>query len=99
MAKVLKNSQFFVILHPYLTKVDFRHDSTHHASMFLDEPSGKAERALAAHCTLWAKKRPTALVDAVSSLVLESVISFSDGHRAMAYATRSSEGSQSRRED
>jgi len=47
-AKVLKNPQFFVILHPYLTKVDSRHDSTNHASMFLDEPSGKAERVLAA---------------------------------------------------
>lgn len=47
-AKVLKNPQFFVILRPYLTKVDFRHDSTNHASMFLDEPSGKAERVLAA---------------------------------------------------
>ena len=51
-AKVLKNPQFFVILRPYLTKVDFRHDSTNHACMFLDEPSGKAERVLAAHCTL-----------------------------------------------
>ena len=47
-AKVLKNPQFLVILHPYLTKVDSRHDSTNHASMFLDEPSGKAERVLAA---------------------------------------------------
>ena len=35
-------------MRPYLTKVDSRHDSTNHASMFLDEPSGKAERVLAA---------------------------------------------------
>ena len=47
-AKVLIFPRFFVILHPYLTKVDSRHDSTNHASMFLDEPSGKAERVLAA---------------------------------------------------
>ena len=39
-----------------LTKVESRHDSTNHASMFLDETSGKAERALAAHRTLRAKK-------------------------------------------
>ena len=31
-----------------LTKVESRHDSTNHAGMFLDEPSGIAERALAA---------------------------------------------------
>ena len=35
-------------MRPYLTKVDSRHDSTNHARMFLDEPSGKAERVLAA---------------------------------------------------
>ena len=98
-AKVLKNPQFFVILRPYLTKVDFRHDSTNHASMFLDEPSGKAERVLAAHCTLRAKKRLTALVDAVSPLVLESVISFSECDWAVAHAARSAEGSQGCRED
>ena len=33
-------SPLFVYLQPYLTKVDSRHDSTNHASMFLDEPSG-----------------------------------------------------------
>ena len=47
-AKVLIIPYFFVYLQPYLTKVDSRHDSTNHASMFLDEPSGKAERVLAA---------------------------------------------------
>ena len=40
--------EFSLNLHPNLTKVDSRHDSTNHASMFLDEPSGKAERVLAA---------------------------------------------------
>ena len=46
--KVVIIPRFFVNLQPYLTKVDSRHDSTNHASMFLDEPSGKAERVLAA---------------------------------------------------
>ena len=86
-------------MHPYLTKVDFRHDSTNHASMFLDEPSGKAERVLAAHCTLRAKKRPTALVDAVSPLILEDVISFSECDWAVAHARGRSKGSQGCRED
>ena len=44
MAKVLIIPRFFVYLQPYLTKVESRHDSTNHASMFLDEPTGKAER-------------------------------------------------------
>ena len=34
-AKVLKNPQFFVILRPYLTKVDFRHANTHGILEFL----------------------------------------------------------------
>ena len=46
--KITQKSSVFVIVHPYLTKVDSRHDSTNHASMFLDEPSGKAERVFAA---------------------------------------------------
>ena len=67
--------------------------------MFLDEPSGKAERVLAAHCTLRAKKRPTALVDAVSPLVLESVISFSECDWAVTHARGRSKGGQGCRED
>ena len=45
------------------------------------------------------KKRPTAFVDAVSPLVLESVISFSECYWAVAHARGRSEGGQSRRED
>ena len=67
--------------------------------MFLDDPSGKAERVLAAHCTLRAKKRPTALVDAVSPLILEDVISFSKCDWAVAHARGGSKGSQGCRED
>ena len=47
-AKLLILYGFSLILHPHLTKVESRHDPTNHASMFLDEPSGKAERVLAA---------------------------------------------------
>jgi len=47
-AKLMIIREFSLNLHPNLTKVDSRHDSTNHASMFLDEPSGKAERVLAA---------------------------------------------------
>ena len=35
MAKVLIIPRFFVILHPYLTKVDSRHDLTNHVSMLV----------------------------------------------------------------
>ena len=40
-AKLRINGGFSLNLYPHLTKVDSRHDSTNHASMFLDEPSGK----------------------------------------------------------
>ena len=49
--------------------------------------------------TFRAKKKLTALVDAVSSFVVESVISRSECNWAVAHATRSAEGSQGCRED
>jgi hypothetical protein len=47
-AKVRKIEKLLLPLCQVLTKVESRHDSANHASMFLDEPSGKAERVLAA---------------------------------------------------
>ena len=44
-------------------------------------------------------KKLTALIDAVSPLILESVISFSECNRAVTHATRSAKGSQGCRED
>ena len=35
ICKSTQKSPFFVILHPYLTKVDSRHDSTNHVSMLV----------------------------------------------------------------
>ena len=48
VAKLPINGVKSLSLPSVLTKVESRHDSTNHAGMFLDEPSGIAERALAA---------------------------------------------------
>ena len=58
------------------------------------KPSGFS--LLIAH---FGQKKPTALIDAVSPFVVESVISFSDGNWAVTHARGSAEGSQGCRED